>query len=157
MTLAEIAERFERADIAPAEHALASLKRCRPARPPVYRTGDLYSLDPHDDDLDLWVFRLGLRPPRVRAKPTLKIAPHLRHVRCVVETQEGAPGVRREPCLDSVQDRQPLAVLHLQPSLDQPLTPASAKRLSLPYEAMSWIEKPSTDHFSASVVTSTRA
>ena len=65
MTLAQVAERFERSGIASARSALQSLKRCRPARPPVYRDGDLYALDPHDHDADLWAFRLGLRPPRV--------------------------------------------------------------------------------------------
>jgi hypothetical protein len=64
MTLSEVAERFAQAGVAPADAALASLKRCRPARPPVYRDGDYYTLDPHDDDLDLLVFILGLRPPR---------------------------------------------------------------------------------------------
>ena len=30
------------------------------------RDGDYYALDPHDDtELDLWLFRLDLRPPRV--------------------------------------------------------------------------------------------
>lgn len=65
MTLAEVAQRLAAAGVAPAERALLSLKRCKPARPPVYRDGDHYSLDPHDDELGLWVFRLGLRPPRV--------------------------------------------------------------------------------------------
>ncbi len=65
MTLRQVADRFERAGIASAESALRSLKRCRPARPPVYRDGDDYSLDPHDEELDLWAFRLGLRPPKV--------------------------------------------------------------------------------------------
>jgi len=65
MTLAEVAARFEEAGVAPTGEALASLKRCRPARAPVYRDGDTYSLDPHDDDLDLWAFRLGLMPPRI--------------------------------------------------------------------------------------------
>lgn len=70
MTLEQIAKRFDAAGVADADCALASLKRCKPARPPVYRDGDFYALDPHDDDLDLWVFRLGLRPPRVtRAAP----------------------------------------------------------------------------------------
>lgn len=64
MTLAEVARRFERAGIAPASRALLSLQRCKPARPPVYRDGDHYALDPYDDELDLWIFRLGLRPPR---------------------------------------------------------------------------------------------
>ncbi len=72
MTLAEVAERFEAAGIAPADQALRSLKRCKPGRPPVYRDGDYYALDPHSRELDLWVFRLGLRPQRV---------PHLTIVR----------------------------------------------------------------------------
>lgn len=62
MTLAEVAGRFDEAGIAPAANALVSLKRCRPARAPVYRDGDEYALDPHDDELDFWAFRLGLRP-----------------------------------------------------------------------------------------------
>ena len=71
MTLPEVAERFEQAGVASAGDALASLKRCRPGRPPVYRDGDCYYLDPHDQELDLWAFRLGLRPPKVprSAKP----------------------------------------------------------------------------------------
>ncbi|CAN5603247.1 hypothetical protein BH11MYX1_BH11MYX1_07880 [soil metagenome] len=32
----------------------------------IYRDGELYALDPHDAELDLWAFRLGLRPPRVQ-------------------------------------------------------------------------------------------
>ena len=64
MTLKEVAQRFALAGISHASHALASLSRCRPARPPVYRDGDSYYLDPHDEELDLWVFRLDLRPPR---------------------------------------------------------------------------------------------
>ena len=65
ITLKEAAQRFEEAGIAPAEAALASLSRCKPARPPIYRQGERYALDPHDDGADLWAFRLGLRPPRV--------------------------------------------------------------------------------------------
>jgi hypothetical protein len=65
MTLPEVAERFAQAGIASASAALQSLQRCRPARAPVYRDGDRYALDPHDHDLDLWVFRLGLRPAKV--------------------------------------------------------------------------------------------
>ena len=64
LTLEEAALRFEEAGVAPAPQALASLKRCKPARPPIYRDGDHYSLDPHDDETDLWAFRLGLRPAR---------------------------------------------------------------------------------------------
>ncbi|MBN2573152.1 MAG: hypothetical protein JXP73_01180 [Deltaproteobacteria bacterium] len=69
MTLPEVALRFEQAGIAPREQALASLKKSRPARAPVYRDGEQYHLDPHDHDLDLWAFRLGLRPPKVQAPP----------------------------------------------------------------------------------------
>ncbi len=69
MTLSEVAARFEGAGIAERSDALLSLQRCKPGRPPVYREGDLYHLDPHDDELDLWVFRLGLRPPRVAPAP----------------------------------------------------------------------------------------
>jgi hypothetical protein len=64
MTLEDVAVRFEEAGVAPGREALASLKRCKPARPPIYRDGDHYALDPHDDEADLWVFRLGLRPAR---------------------------------------------------------------------------------------------
>ena len=65
MTLPEVAARIEAAGIADRTSALRSLKRCRPGRPPVYREGEHYHLDPHDTELDLWVFRLGLRPPKV--------------------------------------------------------------------------------------------
>jgi hypothetical protein len=64
MTLPEVAKRFAEAGVASADAALASLKRCRPARPPVYRDGNHYALDPYDHDLELWVFRLGLRPAK---------------------------------------------------------------------------------------------
>ncbi len=65
MTLAEAAVRFEEAGVAPAQEALASLKRCKPARAPIYRDGDHYALDPHDAEVGFWLFRLGLRPPPV--------------------------------------------------------------------------------------------
>ena len=55
--------------MASAAQALASLKRCKPARAPIYRDGDWYALDPHDDQADLWVFRLGLRPPKAASLP----------------------------------------------------------------------------------------
>jgi hypothetical protein len=61
ITLEEAARRFAEAGIASPEDALASLKRCKPGRPPIYRDGDLYALDPHDDEADLWAFRLGRR------------------------------------------------------------------------------------------------
>lgn len=50
MTLAEVAARFQDAGLAWADDALASLKRCKPARAPIYRDGDRYALDPHDED-----------------------------------------------------------------------------------------------------------
>jgi hypothetical protein len=64
MTLAQVAAQFEAADIALVDDALRTLQRCRPARPPIYRDGDRYALDPLDAEADLWAFRLGLRPPR---------------------------------------------------------------------------------------------
>jgi hypothetical protein len=73
MTLADVAGRFEEAGIAERSRALLSLQRCKPGRPPVYREGDLYHLDPHDDELDLWVFRLGLRPPKIARTPPKEI------------------------------------------------------------------------------------
>ena len=75
MTLVEVAARFEAAGVGDAASALASLKRCKPGRPPVYRDGDLYHLDPHDDELDLWAFRLGLRPPKVPRLQVVRAAP----------------------------------------------------------------------------------
>lgn len=75
MTLAEVAARFASAGVAPVEDALAGLRRCRPARAPVHRDGEHYSLDPYDDDADLWAFRLGLRPPKVAR--TVVVPPEL--------------------------------------------------------------------------------
>lgn len=70
MTLDEVARRFEEVGVGTYERVLLSLKRCKPARPPVYRDGEHYSLDPHDGELALWVFRLGLEPPLV---PELRV------------------------------------------------------------------------------------
>lgn len=75
ITLAEAAKRFEEAGIAPADRALGSLKRCRPARSPVYRVGDRYALDAHDDATDLWTYRLGLRPPKVASLEVVRPDP----------------------------------------------------------------------------------
>lgn len=72
MTLLDVAARFEELGIAERGRALLSLQRCKPARPPVYREGDHYHLDPYDAELDLWAYRLGLRPPRVA--PAAKVA-----------------------------------------------------------------------------------
>ena len=65
MTLDQVALWFETSGVVSADEAYLSLARCRPARPPVYRDGDRYAIDPHDDELDRLAFRLGLRPPRV--------------------------------------------------------------------------------------------
>lgn len=73
MTLAEVAARLARAGVDSEERVLLSLKRCKPGRPPAYRDGDRYHLDPHDDELGLWVFRLGLRPPRVVPAPAAPV------------------------------------------------------------------------------------
>ena len=73
MTLEAVAARFAAAGVtSTADEALASLKRCKPTRAPIYRDGDFYALDPHDDEVDFWLFRLGLRPARsapLRAVP----------------------------------------------------------------------------------------
>ncbi len=75
VTLLQAAERFEEAGVAPANAALASLKRCRPGRSPIYRDGDFYALDPNDAEADLWAFRLGLRPPKAAALRVVRKAP----------------------------------------------------------------------------------
>jgi hypothetical protein len=64
VSLEQAAERIAAAGVGEAESVLASLKRCRPARPPVYRNGEQYELDPHDEEASLWAFRLGLKPPK---------------------------------------------------------------------------------------------
>ena len=69
MTLEEITARLQAAGAGPQGRLLASLKKSRPAREPVFRDGDRYGLDPYSDDLDLMVFVLGLRPARVKAEP----------------------------------------------------------------------------------------
>lgn len=96
MTLLDVAARFEEAGIAPLGRALLSLQRCKPGRPPVYREGDHYHLDPHDAELDLWAFRLGLRPPKVAPveKPAVELPPapalHLHLEACELERRPGA-------------------------------------------------------------------
>lgn len=73
VTLEQAAQRMAAAGVGDADSVLDSLKRCRPARPPIYRNGDLYELDPHDDEADLWAFRLGLRPSK--ASPSRIVEP----------------------------------------------------------------------------------
>lgn len=75
ITLEDAAKRFAAAGVAPVDRALASLKRCKPARPPIYRDGNLYALDPHDHEADLWAFRLGLRPPKAAALQVVRPDP----------------------------------------------------------------------------------
>ena len=76
MTLEEVAARLAAAGVAPTPgDALASLRRCRPARAPIYRDGNQYALDPHDDEVNFWLFRLGLRPPRVAPLKVVRSAP----------------------------------------------------------------------------------
>jgi len=76
MTLEEAAARLAAAGVAATPgHALASLKHCKPARAPIYRDGDRYALDPHDDEVSFWLFRLGLRPPRVAPLTVVRSAP----------------------------------------------------------------------------------
>ena len=75
MTLVEAAQRFSEAGVGPRDRVLRSLQRCKPGRAPAYRDGDRYHLDPHDEDLGLWVFRLGLRPPRVPRLSVVRPAP----------------------------------------------------------------------------------
>ena len=99
MTLVQVAKRFEQAGVAPFEKALISLKRSRPGRAPVYRNGDLYSLDPYDDNLDLWAFRLGLRPSK---------ASRLQAAEVPLPTLPRVPPPEPEPV----------------PGLDVPVTPA---------------------------------
>ena len=74
VTLQEAAQRLEEAGVAPAAHALASLKRCRPGRAPIYRDGDRYALDPHAAEAGYWGIRLGLRPLKA-ASPVDRPAP----------------------------------------------------------------------------------
>ena len=74
VTLQEAAQRLEEAGVAPAAHALASLKRCRPGRAPIYRDGDWYALDPHAAEAGYWGIRLGLRPLKA-ASPVDRPAP----------------------------------------------------------------------------------
>ena len=77
MTLLDVATRIQEAGIARRERALLSLQRCKPGRSPIYREGDVYHIDPHDRNLNHWVFRLGLQPPTVApiARPAPEPSP----------------------------------------------------------------------------------
>ncbi len=79
MTLAEVAERFEAAGIAP-----------RAPRAPVYRDGDRYGLDPYDDLLRLYTLMLDLRtPPPAPATPATPAGP------CIARGSKTASSVCR--------------------------------------------------------------
>ncbi len=122
LTLLEVAQRFEETGVMPREVALRSLKRCRPARPPVYRDGDHYALDPHDDELSLWAFRLGLRPPKVAplrvVRPPPAPRPDSSIALTVAELDEAWTG---EHVQSWSKQRTALAVLD---ALGKPLRPA---------------------------------
>lgn len=124
MTLADVAARFEEAGIAARSRALLSLQRCKPGRPPVYREGDLYHLDPHDAELDLWVFRLGLRPPKVaRTPPPVVEAPPLPDVDTALKFSELNEAWKGANLYNWSAQRLVVAVLDAHGG---PLTPAKA-------------------------------
>jgi hypothetical protein len=122
MTLVEVAARFEQAGIAERSRALLALQRCRPGRPPVYRERDLYHLDPHDDELDRWAFRLALRPPKgARIPPQTAVPlppPSLDAALTLAELDEAWRGVNL-----SSWSAQRLAVAVLD-AMGRPLPPA---------------------------------
>jgi len=64
LTIAQAAERLVAVGVGAPADVERALKRCRPGRPPVYRHGDRYHLDPFDSEASMWCFRLGLRPAR---------------------------------------------------------------------------------------------
>lgn len=63
MTLAEVAARLAEVGYGGEAWVLRSLQRCKPGRPPLYREGERYHLDPHAREAGFWVRRLDLRPP----------------------------------------------------------------------------------------------
>mgnify|MGYP000524512305 CR=1 FL=1 len=62
MTLDEVAARFEAVGLGPAAASRRSLSRCRPGSRPVFREGEHYGLDLHDEELRFLVAELGLSP-----------------------------------------------------------------------------------------------
>ena len=122
MTLVEVAARFEEVGIAERSSALLSLRRCKPGRPPVHREGDLYHLDPHDDELDLWAFRLGLRPPKIaRVVPKIVEPPPLPGPDAALTTSELEEAWKDASLFGWSAQRLALAVLDAQGG---PLAPA---------------------------------
>lgn len=121
MTLAEVAVEFAAAGVVShVDDAYFSLKRCRPARPPIYRDGDLYALDPHDHELDLWTFRLGLRPPRVQ-RPAPAPPPPRPHATQRLSIAELDEAWKNDASLDSWSaQRIALAILDAH---DRPMAP----------------------------------
>jgi hypothetical protein len=69
MTLREVAERLAQLGLGRAEDLDLSLRRCKPARDPVYREGDIYALDCQSPEMRSWVFRLNLRPRPPQPSP----------------------------------------------------------------------------------------
>lgn len=106
MTLAQVAERFEQVGWAPKDTALRSLQRCKPARAPVHRDGDLYALNPHDSDLSLHGFMLGLRPPRVIRPPRVTPEPEPLPDDSVPLTSEELDEAWKDRSLYSVSNRR---------------------------------------------------
>ena len=73
MTLIEVAQRFEEVGIADRDDALLSLKRCKPARAPIFRVDDHYHLDTQHKELRYWISRFDLRPrPAVVPSPVVR-------------------------------------------------------------------------------------
>lgn len=72
MTLEDVAARLERAGAGSRARCLLALQRCKPGRPPVFREGDLYHIDPHHYEARVWTARLGLDRPGI---PDLQLVP----------------------------------------------------------------------------------
>ena len=117
MTLEEAAARFADAGLGSQPAALRSLQRCRPDRPPVYRHGESLFLDPFDSELSLWVFRLGLRPPRLQG-PGTDADPeaheeHLRRLREHSERQSARSAALRRAVVRAFPPEAPEALVLL--------------------------------------------
>lgn len=139
MTLAEVAARFEEAGIAERSRALLSLQRCKPARPPAYREGERYHLDPYDDELDLWAFRLGLRPPRVsRPEPEPPPPAPLPGPEVALRTEELDEAWTGETLSNWSAQRLALAVLEAHGG---PLSPAEVVDAILKRTTTFWLDE----------------
>jgi hypothetical protein len=122
LTMREICERFEAAGIASAAVALASLRKARPERSPVYKVGELYELDVKDDEMFFQLCDAGLQPPRparvaapsapIEADPTVPVS--------IAELDEAWAGASL-----SAWSAQRVAVAAIE-ALGRPLAPAEA-------------------------------